>query len=61
MMGVRAVQIDLTKDCGLVVDNVVTPRPITRAPNFVREGKLRSRKQANRNPGVSLPETQSGW
>jgi hypothetical protein len=41
--------VDLPEDCGLVMDNVRSPRPHMYAPNVISKGKLRPRKYANRN------------
>ena len=39
----RIALVDLPEDCGLVVDNVRSPRPHMYAPDVVIEGKLRPR------------------
>jgi hypothetical protein len=49
VMGCPVVLIDLSKDCGLVVDNLLTPRPHPDTPNFVCEGQLCAGQYANCN------------
>ena len=47
VMGYRFVLVDLSKDGGLAARNGLTPHKQTYAPNFVSEGQLRPRQQAN--------------
>jgi hypothetical protein len=49
MMEYRFVLVDLSKDCGLVEDNVLTPWPQMYAPNFIYEGQLRPGEYAQRH------------
>jgi len=43
------VYVYLPEDCGLVVDDIPTPKPHPLPPNFASEGQLCPRQYANRN------------
>jgi hypothetical protein len=52
VMGSRIVLKDLSKDCGLVVDNVLSPRPRSYTSNFLCERQLGAGQYANCNVHV---------